>query len=188
MHSNRRPSAPLVLSIIALFLALGGTTYALTIPKNSVGSKQLREGAVGAREARDNSLTGKDIRENTLGMVPLARNATQFQSNDASDFLADQVTVRTRAVPIGADADTSVDAFCDSGYRAVGGGGSQGSLDEGDRTMETRPGVQAVVGGVPVSRAPGTGEQPNAWHYTGHNAGGPNDTLQAFVICVPPAR
>jgi hypothetical protein len=46
-----RPSPALVISLIALFVALGGTSYAavaLKIPKNSVGTPQLKNGAVTA--------------------------------------------------------------------------------------------------------------------------------------------
>lgn len=43
----RAPSPAFVMSLIALFVALGGTTYAATsLPKNSVGTKQLKNGAV----------------------------------------------------------------------------------------------------------------------------------------------
>jgi hypothetical protein len=43
----RAPSPAFVISLIALFVALGGTTYAATsLPKNSVGTKQLKNGAV----------------------------------------------------------------------------------------------------------------------------------------------
>ena len=38
----RRPSPALIVSMLALFIALGGTTYALTIPHNSVGTLQIR--------------------------------------------------------------------------------------------------------------------------------------------------
>lgn len=42
-----RPSAGLVVSIIALVVALGGTSYAaFTLPKNSVGTRQLKNKAV----------------------------------------------------------------------------------------------------------------------------------------------
>jgi len=42
------PSPALVISLIALFVALGGTSYAAinALPKNSVGTKQLKNGAV----------------------------------------------------------------------------------------------------------------------------------------------
>ena len=43
----RRPSPGLVLAGIALFVALGGGAYAaVTLPRNSVGTKQLKNGAV----------------------------------------------------------------------------------------------------------------------------------------------
>lgn len=43
----RRPSPALVVAVIALFVALGGTSYAaLRLPKNSVGTAQLKRGAV----------------------------------------------------------------------------------------------------------------------------------------------
>jgi hypothetical protein len=43
----RRPSAPLVVSTISLIVALGGTSYAaVSLPRNSVGTKQLKNQAV----------------------------------------------------------------------------------------------------------------------------------------------
>ncbi len=44
----RRPSAALVVSIVALIVALGGTAYAggLVPGKNTVGTKQLKNNAV----------------------------------------------------------------------------------------------------------------------------------------------
>jgi hypothetical protein len=43
----RAPSPALVISLIALFVALGGTTYAATsLPRNSVGTAQLKNKAV----------------------------------------------------------------------------------------------------------------------------------------------
>jgi hypothetical protein len=51
-----------VMATIAVFLALGGTSYALaTLPRNSVGSKQIRPKAVGSSEVRDRSLRVRDI-------------------------------------------------------------------------------------------------------------------------------
>jgi hypothetical protein len=43
----RRPSAPLLISVVALFFAFGGASYAaFTIPNNSVGNRQIRNNAV----------------------------------------------------------------------------------------------------------------------------------------------
>jgi len=49
MKPRMRPSPALVISLIALFVALGGTSYAaIALPKNSVGTKQIKKGAVTA--------------------------------------------------------------------------------------------------------------------------------------------
>ena|SRR5437016_8279849 len=52
-----RPSPALVISLIALFVALGGTGYAaIVLPKNSVGTKQLKNGAVTAAKISSSAL------------------------------------------------------------------------------------------------------------------------------------
>ena len=49
-----RPSPALVISLVALFVALGGTGYAATqLAKNSVGAKQLRKGAVSSAKVKN---------------------------------------------------------------------------------------------------------------------------------------
>jgi hypothetical protein len=66
-----------VISVIALFVALGGTSYAITqLPKNSVGTPQLKKNAVTAAKVKDGSLTGADINVATLGTVPSASSAS----------------------------------------------------------------------------------------------------------------
>ncbi len=51
-----------VTSALALFVALGGTSYAaITLPRNSVGTKQLRSGAVRSTDLRDRTVRLRDI-------------------------------------------------------------------------------------------------------------------------------
>lgn len=51
-----------VTATVALFVALGGTSYAaLKLPRNSVGPTQIRSGAVGSSELRDRSVRLQDI-------------------------------------------------------------------------------------------------------------------------------
>lgn len=62
LHSlvRRRPSPAILISCVALFLSLGGVGYAaIQLPRNSVGSRQIRKGAV----------TYKKIRPNSVGLV-----------------------------------------------------------------------------------------------------------------------
>jgi hypothetical protein len=70
----------MVVALIALFVALGGTTYAATsLPKNSVGTKQLKKNAVTASKLRKGAVTATKI--NTAGLtVPNAQHATSADS------------------------------------------------------------------------------------------------------------
>jgi hypothetical protein len=76
----RTPSPALVISLLALFVALGGTTYAATsLPKNSVGTKQLKKNAVTAPKIKKAAVTAAKI--NTKGLtVPNALHAASADS------------------------------------------------------------------------------------------------------------
>jgi hypothetical protein len=51
-----------VTATLALFIALGGSSYAaLKLPRNSVGSKQIRSGAVTSRAVHDRSIRLRDV-------------------------------------------------------------------------------------------------------------------------------
>ena len=71
MLKPRRPSAALVVACLALAVALSGVGYAATaLPRNSVGTKQLKRDAVTGPKVKNNSLGGPDINESTLtGLV-----------------------------------------------------------------------------------------------------------------------
>lgn len=61
------PSPALVVSVIALLVALGGTGYAaIVLPANSVGSKQLKRNAVTAVKVKNGSLLAADFRAGQL--------------------------------------------------------------------------------------------------------------------------
>jgi hypothetical protein len=72
----RAPSPAFVTSLIALLVALGGTSYAaITLPKNSVGTKQLKKNAVTSPKIKNGAVTAAKI--NTKGLtVPNALHAT----------------------------------------------------------------------------------------------------------------
>jgi len=88
---GRRPSPALVVSIIALFVALGGTAWAThkidskeikagavtaaKIKNGAVTKAKLANGAVSSAKIAPNSVTGKQIDESTLGTVPSASSA-----------------------------------------------------------------------------------------------------------------
>jgi hypothetical protein len=56
-----------VISMLALFVALGGVSYAaLKLPKNSVGSKQIKANAVKSSKVKNGSLRATDFRAGDL--------------------------------------------------------------------------------------------------------------------------
>lgn len=61
------PSAATVISIAALVIALGGAGYAaVAIPRNSVGTEQLKKSAVTSAKVRDYSLLARDFKKGQL--------------------------------------------------------------------------------------------------------------------------
>jgi hypothetical protein len=57
-----------LIAYLALFVALGGTSYAAgAFPRNSVGERQIKAGAVRSSEVKDRSLLAKDFK---LGQLP----------------------------------------------------------------------------------------------------------------------
>ena len=62
-----RPSPALVVSVIALCVALGGTGYAaVVLPANSVGTKQLKKNAVTSAKVKNRSLLAADFQRGQL--------------------------------------------------------------------------------------------------------------------------
>jgi hypothetical protein len=89
--NSRLPSPAMIVALISLVVALGGTTYAaIKLPKDSVSAKQLKKNAVTGKKikknavtgakVKDQSLTGKDINLGKLGTVPSAQQAQQANS------------------------------------------------------------------------------------------------------------
>lgn len=94
--SRLRPSPSMVVAIIALTVALGGTGYAaIVLPANSVGTKQIKDGSVANRDLHaqavtgdkvaNNSLTGAQINLSTLGTVPNAAHASNADHATKAD-------------------------------------------------------------------------------------------------------
>jgi len=92
----RRPSAPLVISVIALFAALGGTSYAAAkITGKEIAKKTIKGGNVAnqtlsAKKLKPDTLTGNQIDEATLGVVAsatAAANADKLDGLDSTSFM-----------------------------------------------------------------------------------------------------
>jgi hypothetical protein len=76
--ARRRPSVPMVVSFIALFVSLGGVGYAaVSLPKNSVGNAQLQNNSVGNFKLKSNAVGAKKIINGSVGASKV--NSSQVQ-------------------------------------------------------------------------------------------------------------
>ena len=75
-----------VTSCLALFVALGGFAVAAGLPKNSIGSKQLKANSVITGKIKNGAVTGAKIKTSTLGTVPSAANAQSLGGMSADQI------------------------------------------------------------------------------------------------------
>jgi hypothetical protein len=134
----KAPSPALVIALIALFLSIGGISYAASkigtkdikkaavttskIHKQAVTTGKLADGAVNGQKVLDDSLTGADIDESTLGQVP---DAAKLNGNGPAAFLSSNVIRRESAVAAGTplgDGTFYIDEPCPAGDQLLNGG------------------------------------------------------------------
>ena len=104
-----------VVAYLALFFALGGTSFAAAeklVPRNSVGSRQVI----------DNSLRLRDFNRTQRARLrgPQGAQGAQGAKGDKGDPGATNVVLVSKVVHIVASGGNSVD--CPAGTRATGGG------------------------------------------------------------------
>jgi hypothetical protein len=186
---RKRLSFANITSVLALFLALSTGSYAaITLPGNSVGSKQLRAGAVtpsklaaravtndklaanavrsgniaagavGGAQVVPGSLTGADINLATLGKVPSAAIAD-------SAAVARVKTVTGGGTSV-AGSVTAATATCDPGLTVVGGGAALTDED-----------TQLVNDSYPSGTA--------GWTVHVFDSGSTGGPFTVYAICVP---
>jgi hypothetical protein len=174
-----KPSPALVISLIALFVALGGTTYAATsLPRNSVGTAQLKNRAV----------TGKKISKKTIATLRGRRGprgaqgatgATGAQGVQGPKGSAGVANVyrSTLALSLPASGDVRLLPQCNPGDLATGGGYflNSATLTDAQRDVEV------------FSDGPDTDldvQNPPGWDIGIHNKTTTPRTGFAYAVCV----
>jgi hypothetical protein len=103
-----------VVALIALFVAIGGTSYAaITLKANSVGTKQLRHNAVTSSKVKDRSLLARDFKSGQLPKGAKGDPGTPGSPDTAQQVLAKLLTVD--GAGSGLDAD-KLDGRDSTGY------------------------------------------------------------------------
>lgn len=153
-RARRRLSFANVTSAIALFVALGGTSYAaITLPRNSVGSAQIRANAVkkseiakhavGRWEILPNGVDRSEIRRDAVGPSELRGNAV------SSDEVQDGTLEAADLSPAGRTALTAVNAVTFRVAATAAGGAAGGNAKAIAHTANS--GVYTVDLGQDVS-------------------------------------
>jgi hypothetical protein len=153
-----------VMATIAVFLALGGASYAaLKLPKNSVGTKQIKKNAVTTAKIKDGAVTGPKLNLSTLGTVPNASTATNasnatnaanaqpvaFAHVSAKGVLDSANSKNVGAVAVAAEPATK-NTYCFSGLPFTPRGG-QATVDFNDSGEQFAQFALGTVGGCPAN-------------------------------------
>jgi hypothetical protein len=177
-----------VVSVLALFLALGGTGYAAaTLAKNSVGTKQLKKNAVTSPKVKNHSLKAVDFGAGQLPAGPRGPKGDKGTKGDpGANGRFGPVTVRsfTAAADLAMGAKASYNAFCPAGEIAIGGGG-RGDDTQSEKTNvgSSRPAISATN-----TNPPADGQGFTGWRLTVNNVATAATTgirPQVWVICTP---
>ena len=98
----------MTVAVIALIVALGGTSYAaFMVPENSVGTRQLKNDAVTAKKIRNGSVTGAKL--NLRGVVVPQAASARYASTAGSATTAVNAGSATNAGHAG-NADSATNA------------------------------------------------------------------------------
>jgi hypothetical protein len=129
-----RPSPALVVACLALLVALGGTSYAtvLNVPRNSVGTPQLKRNAVGPSKVAPNAIRTGHILNGSLltadfkaGQIPQGPKGDKGDKGDpgVSGYESVRATSATNST-----SPKQVFVNCPAGKRAVGGSARLGGF------------------------------------------------------------
>lgn len=159
----RRPSPALVISLLALFVALGGSAYAANqLAKNSVGAKQLKsnavttakikKGAVTGAKIKNKSVTGAKIDTASLPPVPTANDWSRYFTSGLKKASVGQNVTLATIGPFTFTGKCVAEAPGVAGARTVVSTSQTGAFVVAGETKLTEanfnPGNEVVIGGL----------------------------------------
>lgn len=136
-RSIRRPSPAMVVACIALLVALGGTGYAtvLNVPKNSVGTPELKRNAVTAAKINPNAVRTGHVLDGSLlvadfkaGQIPQGPKGDKGEKGDTGSTGLSGVEIVQVLGAIQSSVFDVVTAECPAGKRIIGGGAGASPL------------------------------------------------------------
>ena len=178
-----------VMATLAFFLALGGGAYAaLKLPKNSVGSAQIKTNAVSSSKVKNRSLLANDFKQGQLPRGPQGIQGIQgiqgLQGDRGPTGFVGNVIVRRVDVPltvgaVGGGPENSAFAKCADGEKIIGGAANVSASPQSELLVDRPATDNTGSGGYPQD-----GQAFTFWKGTGRNLDGATATdLRVFAIC-----
>jgi hypothetical protein len=204
--SKFRPSPALVISCIALFVALTGSALAVGVGKNTVRSPQIVDGTIRTVDLRDNAVAAGKIAPNAVDTTEIAENGVE-----SSDVAPDSLTANDLGPASVASSEVADQSLTqdDLGPNSVGSSELQAGAVRASELgpiiqVSNSTGIAANTSfGVSVDCPAGTtvisgGAQPanfgvemtsslrsgNGWLYQAKNNNGAASTLTVFAYCL----
>jgi hypothetical protein len=161
------PSPAMAVALVALFMATGGSAYALvvnsgSIKNNTIRSVDVRNGALLGKDVRGDGLGGRSIKESTLGIVPsalIAHGGARFAVVNAGGQL-----VRGRNATAARTAEGRYQVLFETNvrgcayYATIGGPTAAAPPDNGQITVSA---LASNVNGVDVRTTGAGGNDAN---------------------------
>ncbi|WP_205471144.1 hypothetical protein [Nocardioides sp. SYSU D00038] len=178
---RRRPSFTTVIALLALVLAVSGTSYAA----GKINGKNIKANSIAGKKLKNDTVTGAKIKESTLGQVPSAKVADSVKPGAvaADDLAANSIgsaalgtiTQRQTTQSVGANSSEFQSTSCQAGEQLISGG-AYWELSSGTFTDATSAALDLVY------------SHPNntSWVVRGHNGTGNSHTLRVYALCLAP--
>jgi hypothetical protein len=204
--SKFRPSPALVISCVALFMALAGSAFAVGVGKNTVRSPQIVDNTIRTVDLRDNSVAAGKVAPDAVDTTEIAENGVE-----SSDVAPDSLTAAdlgAASVTSSEVADQSLTAN-DLGLNSVGSSEIQTgairsselgpiiqvsnatTIDAGKNAtvaVDCPAGTTVISGGNTATdyRVALTGalRSGNGWLAHAHSYAPNNETLTVFAYCL----
>jgi hypothetical protein len=179
------------MSVIGVFIALGGTSVAaISLKRNSVKGKHIARNAITSAKVKNASLFAKDFAAGQLPKGEKGDTGEKGEKGDKGDTGdAGAFTITTQFEQAASDlangSNASYDVYCPAGQRGVAGGGrGDATLSEETILVNTRPAISAGNTEPPLTGGPFTGWRITVVNPTGGAASGIRP--EVWVVCITP--
>lgn len=140
-----------VVATLALFIALGGSAYAVS----KIDGSNIRNRSLTGNEFKSNSIGGRVVKESSLRPVPRAQNSARLGGQPASRFLDSCPQAFAPTIPVG-DVCVETQARPAESYRgAVFSCALTDNRERAGRRLPTHQELMAALAQPQIQLAPG---------------------------------